>query len=33
MDLKSTVSWRYDVEYALEKIFGTGSARSLTPVS
>jgi GNAT superfamily N-acetyltransferase len=33
MDLKSTVSWRYDVEYALEKIFGTGPARSLTPVS
>ena len=33
MELKSTVSWRYDVEYALEKIFGTGPARSLTPVS
>jgi GNAT superfamily N-acetyltransferase len=30
MDLKSTVSWRYDVEYALEKIFGTAPA--LTPV-
>jgi GNAT superfamily N-acetyltransferase len=32
MELKSTVSWRSDVEYALERIFGT-PARSLTPVS
>ena len=31
MELKSTVSWRYDVEYALERIFGTTSAKSLTP--
>jgi hypothetical protein len=33
MELKSTVSWRYDVEYALEKIFGTNVGKSLTPVS
>lgn len=33
MELKSTVSWRYDVEYALEKIFGTSPAPALTPVS
>jgi GNAT superfamily N-acetyltransferase len=33
MELKSTVSWRYDVEYALEKIFGTNVGNSLTPVS
>lgn len=32
MELKSTVSWRYDVEYALERIFGTNVGRSLTPV-
>jgi GNAT superfamily N-acetyltransferase len=32
MELKSTVSWRYDVEYALERIFGTTPARALTPV-
>jgi GNAT superfamily N-acetyltransferase len=33
LELKSTVSWRYDVEYALERIFGTGTiAGSLTPV-
>ncbi len=31
MELKSTVSWRYDVEYALEKIFGTAPGRALTP--
>jgi hypothetical protein len=32
MELKSTVSWRYDVEYALERIFGTaGVGTSLTP--
>ncbi len=31
MELKSTVSWRYDVEYALERIFGTVPAKSLTP--
>jgi len=33
MELKSTVSWRYDVEYALERIFGTNAGRSLTPVN
>lgn len=33
MELKSTVSWRYDVEYALERIFGTNVGRSLTPVN
>jgi GNAT superfamily N-acetyltransferase len=32
MELKSTVSWRYDVEFALERIFGTNVGRSLTPV-
>ena len=32
MELKTTVSWRSDVEYALEKIFGTTPSRSLTPV-
>ncbi|HEY2041817.1 MAG TPA: GNAT family N-acetyltransferase [Jatrophihabitans sp.] len=32
MELKSTVTWRYDVEYALERIFGT-NVGSLTPVS
>jgi hypothetical protein len=32
MELKSTVTWRYDVEYALERIFGTNVGRSLTPV-
>ncbi|UQX88545.1 GNAT family N-acetyltransferase [Jatrophihabitans telluris] len=32
MELKSTVSWRYDVEYALERIFGSNVGRSLTPV-
>ncbi|MGX7682078.1 GNAT family N-acetyltransferase [Jatrophihabitans sp. DSM 45814] len=32
MELKSTVSWRYDVEYALERIFGSNLGRSLTPV-
>ncbi len=31
MELKSTVSWRTDVEYALERIFGTSAAKSLTP--
>lgn len=31
MTLKSTVSWRYDVEYALERIFGTNAAHGLTP--
>jgi GNAT superfamily N-acetyltransferase len=31
MELKSTVSWRSDVEYALERIFGTTVAKSLTP--
>jgi hypothetical protein len=33
MELKSTVTWRYDVEYALERIFGTNVGKSLTPVS
>jgi GNAT superfamily N-acetyltransferase len=33
MELKSTVTWRYDVEYALERIFGTGVTKALTPVS
>ena len=33
MELKSTVSWRYDVEYALERIFGSNAGRSLTPAS
>ena len=33
MELKSTVSWRYDVEYALERIFGTTVGKSLTPAS
>jgi GNAT superfamily N-acetyltransferase len=33
MELKSTVSWRYDVEYALERIFGTAVGKALTPVS
>ena len=33
MELKSTVSWRYDVEYALERIFGSNPGRSLTPAS
>jgi len=33
MELKSTVSWRYDVEYALERIFGANAGRALTPVS
>jgi GNAT superfamily N-acetyltransferase len=32
MELKTTASWRYDVEYALERIFGTNVGRSLTPV-
>jgi hypothetical protein len=32
LDLKSTASWRYDVEYALERIFATTVGRSLTPV-
>jgi len=33
MELKSAVSWRYDVEYALERIFASGGVgRSLTPV-
>lgn len=32
MELKSTVSWRYDVEYALERIFGSNVGKSLTPV-
>jgi hypothetical protein len=32
MELKSTVSWRYDVEYALERIFGSNLGRSLTPI-
>ncbi|WP_408651045.1 GNAT family N-acetyltransferase [Jatrophihabitans sp.] len=31
MELRSTVSWRYDVEYALERIFGTSVGKSLTP--
>jgi GNAT superfamily N-acetyltransferase len=31
MELRSTVSWRYDVEYALERIFGTNVGKSLTP--
>ena len=32
MELRSTVSWRYDVEYALERIFGTTVVgKSLTP--
>ena len=31
MTLKSTVSWRYDVEYALERIFRTAPAPGLTP--
>jgi GNAT superfamily N-acetyltransferase len=31
MELRSTVSWRYDVEYALERIFGTTVGKSLTP--
>jgi GNAT superfamily N-acetyltransferase len=33
MELKSTVSWRTDVEYALERIFGTSVAKSLTPAN
>ena len=33
MELKTTVSWRSDVEYALERIFGTTVGKSLTPVS
>ncbi|CAN5623217.1 GNAT family N-acetyltransferase [soil metagenome] len=33
MELKSTVSWRYDVEYALERIFGTTTGRALAPVN
>jgi hypothetical protein len=34
MELKTTVSWRSDVEYALEKIFGTSVVgKSLTPVN
>lgn len=33
MELKSTVSWRYDVEYALERIFGTNVGKALTPVN
>lgn len=33
MEMKSTVSWRYDVEYALERIFGTGGHRAPTPVA
>jgi len=33
MELKSTATWRYDVEYALERIFSTNVGRSLTPVS
>jgi len=34
MELKSTVSWRYDVEYALERIFGSAAVgKSLNPVS
>ena len=33
MELKSTVTWRYDVEYALERIFGTNVGRSLTPTT
>jgi len=33
MELKSTVSWRYDVEYALERIFGSTTGRALTPAS
>jgi hypothetical protein len=32
MELKTTVSWRYDVEYALERIFASNVGRSLTPV-
>ncbi|MDQ1751533.1 MAG: hypothetical protein QOE71_2589 [Pseudonocardiales bacterium] len=32
MELKSTVSWRYDVEYALERIFGSNLGPSLTPI-
>jgi GNAT superfamily N-acetyltransferase len=31
MTLKSTVSWRYDVEYALERIFGANPVQGLTP--
>ncbi|MGI8665361.1 MAG: GNAT family N-acetyltransferase [Jatrophihabitans sp.] len=33
MELKSTVSWRTDVEYALERIFGTNVGKALTPVN
>ncbi|MDQ2836162.1 MAG: GNAT family N-acetyltransferase [Actinomycetota bacterium] len=33
MELKSTVSWRYDVEYALERIFGTSTGIALNPVN
>lgn len=33
MELKSTVSWRYDVEYALERIFGTNTGIALSPVN
>jgi hypothetical protein len=34
MELKSAVTWRYDVEYALERIFGTTVVGpSLTPAS
>lgn len=33
MELKSTVSWRYDVEYALERIFTAASGRQPAPVA
>jgi GNAT superfamily N-acetyltransferase len=32
MEMKSTASWRFDVEYALERIFGVGVNTPLTPV-
>ncbi|MCW2521731.1 MAG: hypothetical protein JWO63_66 [Frankiales bacterium] len=31
MELKSTVSWRYDVEYALERLFGANAGTALVP--
>jgi hypothetical protein len=33
MELKSTVSWRYDVEYALERIFSAATGRQPVPAA
>jgi hypothetical protein len=33
MELKSTISWRYDVEYALERIFSAATGRQTVPVA